>query len=409
MDFTQDLSNAIFYECVSNIYEKIVMPSTVKSAYFSSNKSNVSKKDRKKKDIQEIPIMPEDENLVVADDFDFVSHYGDSTEEQGDELLSENTANTAISCGFIGVGGAGGKMAQAFIDIGFNKTLLVNTTEKDQPDNTDPDHFLLIPGADGVGKDISLGEKVLTENSTLVEDALKNRIGSVDWLFVLAGGGGGTGSAAASLHGSFERYMKSSGAGGSIVYILTSPSAQELLNPTIRSNYSKALSQVSIHSHIILDNERQLQLLRGKVGVLNMFPLANISFAKMLAQIFKLAGASSPIQAFDTKDLERCLRENGRLFLGTTVISDPSSTGLGSRIFQESVKNSPCPAPSGTPSVGSLLLCVSEEMASDPTISNHMESAVAYVGGRSGALFSGIYVRDGLPGLVAIVMLGGLN
>jgi cell division protein FtsZ len=409
MDFTQDLSSAIFYECVSNIYEKIIMPSTVKSAYFSSNKSNVSKKDRKKKDIQEIPIMSEDENLVVADDFDFVSHYGDSTEEQGDELLSENSADTAISCGFIGVGGAGGKMATAFIDIGFNKTLLVNTTEKDQPDNTDPDHFLLIPGADGVGKDINLGEKVLTENSALVEDALKNRIGSVDWLFILAGGGGGTGSAAASLHSSFERYMKSSGAGGSIVYILTSPSAQELLNPTIRSNYKQALSQVSVHSHIILDNERQLQLLRGKVGVLNMFPLANISFAKMLAQIFKLAGASSPIQAFDTKDLERCLRETGRLFLGTTVISDPSSTGLGSRIFQESIKNSPCPSPSGKPSVGSLLLCVSEEMASDPTISNHMESAVAYVGGRSDALFSGIYVRDGLPGLVAIVMLGGLN
>jgi len=128
-----------------------------------------------------------------------------------------------------------------------------------------------------------------------------------------------------------------------------------------------------------------------------------------MAQIFRLAGASSPIQAFDTKDLERCLRETGRIFLGTTVIGDPSAVGLGSRIFQESVKNSPCPKPSGSPSVGSLLLCVTEDMACDPAISNHIESAIAYVGGRSDALFSGIYVRNGLPGLVAIVLLGGLS
>ena len=250
---------------------------------------------------------------------------------------------------------------------------------------------------------------MLADNSTLVEDALKNRIGNVDWLFVLLGGGGGTGSAAGALQGAFERYLKTSGAGGNVVYIITAPSSQELLNPTIRNNYKTALDDVSSHPHIILDNERQLQLLRGKVGVLNMYPLANSTFAKMLAQIFRLAGASSPIQAFDTKDIERCLRESGRIFLGTTVIGDQASHGLGSRIFQECVKNSPCPGPSGSPSVGALLLCVTEEMASDPVVSNHMESAVAYVGGRSEALFSGIYIRNGLPGLVAIVLLGGLN
>ncbi len=351
----------------------------------------------------------EDEILTADDDFDFVSHYGDTVEEQGDDLLPDNTAGSAISCGFIGVGGGGGKMAKAFIDVGFNKSVLVNTTEKDQPNGVDANHFLLIPGADGVGKDVVLGQKVLTENSTVVEDALKNRIGNIDWLFVLAGGGGGTGSACTALHGSFERYMKSSGAAGNVVYIVSAPSAQELLNPTIKKNYKALVKDIADHPHIILDNERQLQLLRGKVGVLNMFPLANKSFAKMLAQVFRLAGASSPIQAFDTKDLERCLREPGRIFLGTTVVTDPTTTGLGSKIYQQSIKNSPCPTPPNSVSVGSLLLCVTEEMASDPAISNHMESAVAYVGGRSDALFSGIYIRNGLPGLVAIVLLGGLN
>ncbi len=391
------------------------MGSTVKSAFHTlpGTKKGGSLKDSADLEIktieQETTHMSGDETLNAADDFDFLSHYGDPVEDQGDELLPDNTAGSAINCGFIGVGGGGGKMAKAFIDAGFNKTVLVNTTVKDQPAGVGDDHFLLIPGADGVGKDVNLGKKVLVDNSTLVEDVLKNRIGQVDWLFVLAGGGGGTGSAAGWLHGSFERYLKSSGAQGGVVYVISAPSAQEMLNPTIKNNYEVALQQVQSHPHIILDNERQLQLLRGKVGVLNMFSLANKTFAKMLAQVFRLAGASSPIQAFDTKDLERCLREPGRIFIGTTVIPDPAVTGLGSKIFQECVKNSPCPSPSASPSVGSLLLCITEDMASDPTISNHMESATAYVGARSDALFSGIYVINGLPGLVSIVLLGGLS
>ena len=89
-----------------------------------------------------------------------------------------------------GVGGGGGKIAKAFLDLGFTKTLLVNTTEKDQPSGVDPQHFVLVPGADGVGKDIALGKKVISENSAFVEDAVRTRIGQVDWLFVVAGGGG---------------------------------------------------------------------------------------------------------------------------------------------------------------------------------------------------------------------------
>ena len=70
-------------------------------------------------------------------DFDFIDHYGSDTEVANEEQLPENEAPSAINCGFVGVGGGGGKLAKAFLDLGFNKTLLVNTTEKDQPDGVD--------------------------------------------------------------------------------------------------------------------------------------------------------------------------------------------------------------------------------------------------------------------------------
>ena len=353
----------------------------------------------------------QDDNYINPDedDFGFLGNYDDEPELHDELMLPENTASSAIKCGFVGVGGGGGKLAKAFLDLGFNKTVLVNTTPKDQPGGVDPNHFLLIPGADGVGKDIKMGKEILGNNSAMVEDMLRSRLGKVDWLFILAGGGGGTGSACHELHEASSRYLRSMESTGKVVYIVTRPTAQELLNPTIKTNYDDLLKDVSSHPHIVIDNEKQLQLLRGKVGMLNMYPAANSTFAKLFHQILKLADQSSPIQTFDTKDLERCLRTDGRMFLGSTVIRDASIRDLGSTIFQGCLRGSPCPSPSKNPDTGVLLLLVTSTMASNPDISKRLESAMSYVGGRTNTMFSGVYINDRIPGLIAITLFGGMN
>ena len=99
------------------------------------------------------------------DEFDFLQDsFEEEAEESNEELLPANTAKSAIDCAFIGVGGGGGKLAKAFLDLGFSKTVLVNTTDKDKPEGIEDQNFLLIPGADGVGKDVELGRKILEEN-----------------------------------------------------------------------------------------------------------------------------------------------------------------------------------------------------------------------------------------------------
>lgn len=341
------------------------------------------------------------------DEFDFVDAYSDDVKEDTSELLPENSAESAIQCAFVGVGGGGGKLAKAFIDVGFSRSLLVNTTEKDQPEGVEEENFLLIPGADGVGKDVSLGKKILGENSTLVEDAVRARLGTPDWIFVLAGGGGGTGSACSVLHGSLERYLKSINASGKVFYIVSKPSAQELLNSTINSNFKELLSDISSHPHIVIDNERQLQLLRNKVGMLNLLPVANKNFAKLLSQVFKLAATHSDVQTFDSKDLEKCLSTPGRHIIGSTVIRDTDRRDLGSEVLAGCIKASPCPPPPSHTKTGSLLLVPNTEMASDPKVSKNLEAAFSYVGGRTDTLFSGVYIKENVPGLIAICMLSG--
>ena len=343
----------------------------------------------------------------AEDDWGFVGGMDESVVVD-DRLLPDNVATSALNCGFVGIGGGGGKLAKAFLDLGFNKTLLVNTTVKDQPAGVDPAHFLHVPG-DGVGKDVNLGKKVLSDHSALVEDACRSRLGKLDWLFVLAGGGGGTGSATHALSGAFSRYLKSLESEDNVVYIVSKPSAQELLNPAIKKNYETLLSDVQDEAHIVIDNERQLQLLRGKVGMMNMYPAANSSFAKTVHQVLKLAATSSEISAFDSNDLERCLSVPGRIFLGSTVVKDPSGRDLGATVFQGSLRGSACPSPTGHPATGVLLLLVTSMMASDPDISNRLEAASAYVGGRADTLFSGVYVNDNIPGLIALTIFGGMK
>jgi cell division GTPase FtsZ len=348
-----------------------------------------------------------DDGFDDFDDFDFVEAYDDDPVAADERMLPENSAASAIKCAFLGVGGGGGKLAKAFLDLGFHKTLLINTTVKDQPEGVSAEHFLLLPGADGVGKDIELGKKVLENNSALVEDAIRTRIGKVDWLFVLAGGGGGTGSASRILDGAFNRYLRSVEAAGQVVYVVTRPTAQELLNPTIASNYEHLLSEVALQPHIMIDNEKQLQLLRGKVGMLDLYPSANRNFAKLLWQVLKLADETSPIQSFDSKDLERVLSTTGRMVIGSTVARDVNKQDLGSILYQGCLKSSPCPAPAGKASTGVMLLIVTPAMASNPSVSKNLEAAFSYVGGRTDTLFSGVYVKQRLPGLIAISVIAG--
>ena len=47
-------------------------------------------------------------------------------------------------------------------------------------------------------------------------------------------------------------------------------------------------------------------------------------------------------------------------------------------------------------------------MASDPEVSKHIEAATSYVGGRTDTLFSGVYIKEGLPGMIVITSFGGL-
>ena len=142
-------------------------------------------------------------------------------------------------------------------------------------------------------------------------------------------------------------------------------------------------------------------ILNGSTAV----SILNKNFAKLLSQVFKLAETHSDIQTFDSKDLEKCLGTPGRLVVGSTVIRDTSRRDLGAAVLTGCINASPCPAPGNRSKTGSLLLISTSAMAADPKVSKNLEAAFSYVGGRTDTLFSGVYIRDNIGGLIAICLL----
>src|SRR6056297_587862 len=109
----------------------------------------------------------------------------------------------------IGVGQAGGKIAQALAEFDYDRgfeavqgAFAVNTARADLQ-NLDIDTQLI--GQDrvkghGVGGDNELGAEIMRDEATEVMDALDGRVTSrSDAVFVVAGLGGGTGSGGAPM------------------------------------------------------------------------------------------------------------------------------------------------------------------------------------------------------------------
>ena len=356
------------------------------------------------------PIEPKklikEEILIMTEtnEFDFINDT-DVQEEKLSSLLPDNQAISSINVGFCAFGGGGGKVLKSFIDLGFNKAILFNSTAKDKPADVPDRHLVVFPNSDGLGKNVENGRKLFKDNSALIEDTLRTKIGKVELLCVICCGGSGSGSSTGAIKDIFERYMKSNG-GGQVLYIVSTPTNQENLNNTVKNNSDALLKDLEGETIVVIDNERQTSILRGKVGISGLYPKANESFAKLFWQLLKLSCEKSDLSVCDSEDLKKFLEAKGRIFLGSST-NQPDDK-LGVNIFQKCIDTSPCPAPKNKSNKGILLQVIGEEASNDPAVSEHLNASVAYTGARCDTLFTGVYVRKGLNGIVSILGFSGL-
>ena len=366
----------------------------------SKPKENVIKEEKKS--------IKKKEKVMVENDFDFVDDFAEEMEKPKD-LLDDNIFPSSIKVGAVGIGGCGNHLAEAFFKLGFYRTLLVNSTEKDFPKGIDKKHLVLLDGEiDGLAKNMKLGKSVLLDNSTKIEDALRTKIGDdIDFLLVMCGLGAGTGSSASVLNPTFKKYLKSIGAKGDVIYLATIPSAREKMNKTIMENAKTALNDLKNETIIVLDNEKAISRFRGKVGISSLYPKINEAFAKLFLQFLKTTKNQSDISVCDGEDLTRFLKSKGRILLGTSALKE-TGEDMGSKIYNSCLETSLCPKPKGNADIAVLLQILNNEMAESPEVSSHIENVQGYCSGRSQTFFGGVYLNEKVKGMINLLGLSGL-
>lgn len=236
---------------------------------------------------------------------------------------------SALKVAFLGVGQGGGRIAQAFHDLGYARVCALNTTDQDLAGLSMPNKLVIGKNRGGAGKDPEQGKLAAEESFEEIMEALMNAFGSDAeqvFLCVGAGGGSGTGSWPVALKALKEYIRETKGestAERQVGVIMTIPKRSE--GARVQANALKALEEAieltdlgEIKTLILVDNAKIHSILPG-LSVKNFWKVANQNFASVLHTFNILAAQSSEFHTFDRADFRSILR-NGVMIFGMTSV-----------------------------------------------------------------------------------------
>lgn len=242
----------------------------------------------------------------------------------------EDEFESAMRLAFIGTGQGGGRIAQAFWDMGYRRIAAVNTTDQDLEALTIKNKLVIGGGArGGAGKDPTEGEAAAKESYEDIMDLMLRSWGEkVEQIYVTVGAGGGSGTGSWTvLVDAAREYCKSTNIekplSQHIGIIMTLPKRSE--GARVQANALGALQQAlqmleskRISSLILVDNARIHELFPG-LPVKQFWSVANQNFAAVLHTLNLLAAQKSEYATFDRADFRSIVR-NGLLIFGMTRV-----------------------------------------------------------------------------------------
>jgi len=256
--------------------------------------------------------------------------------------VEEDLKKTAISFGFVGVGQAGGKIADTFYRLGYRKVMAVNTAQNDFMGLEIPKKRHLIVGdGSGAGKNPAVGAAAVAKQREDVLSLMRRTFGgAVDKIIVIASAGGGTGNG-----GSLEMikiaqdYLKEIGKDpaknvGALVALPKDSekgAAQRQAADLMEALFEKAKTDLA--PLILVDNE-QISKQWPSASIAQVFQLANSNVCSLFDIFNTLACRPSQYSAFDKADLCSVLN-TGAVVFGTTTLKQIDSSSA----FSDAVRN----------------------------------------------------------------------
>ena len=251
-----------------------------------------------------------------------------------EESILGDESKGAVKYAFVGVGQGGSRIAKSFYDLGYKKTIVLNTSKHDldlvkMPDNQ---KFFMDIGEEGAGKVMERGKMAAEKYKQEIFDMMRGLFGKVDQVLVCAGAGGGTGGGGiVPLLGVGRKYLEYAGYENPkerLGAIITLPTRGEAASPQVASNALKIASAVGelaekreISPLIIVDNDKIVRMYKGLVPA-KYWTTINGAVSNLFNIFNYLSSCPSAYTSFDTTDYLSLVRSGGCMIFGLAKIKD---------------------------------------------------------------------------------------
>jgi cell division GTPase FtsZ len=227
----------------------------------------------------------------------------------------------------IGLGQAGGFMAAEWRRRGY-RAIALHTARADcralsgrQPGlelSADAQVDIAIDGAEGAGRDPAFGGRAVRTHAEAITAAVKSHLAGADAFVIMAGLGGGTGSAVADL---VDVLLKED---VPIIVVATLPSDGE--SGIAKVNAARAVDAIvkaNIAGCIFVDNGRLLEAFPG-TDVVSFFQKVNAKVLGPLDELNRLNAREDhwSLRSFDGEDLRKVLLSSGTLLVHSARLKD---------------------------------------------------------------------------------------
>jgi len=346
----------------------------------------------------------------------------DGSREVEDDFAGGET-RSAIKMAFIGAGQGGGRIAQAFYDMGYRRVCVCNTTPQDMAALTIPHQLVIGNDRGGAGKDPEEGKLAAQESYEDIMDLMMRSWGEgVEHVYICVGGGGGSGTGSwPVLLDAAREYAKSTNIEKpfykhlGVIMSLPKRSEGSRVQRNAHTAITDALKKLEsgkIASLIIVDNAKIHELYPG-LPVKKFWQTANRNFAGVLHTFNLLAAKDSDYNTFDRADF-RSVVQNGLMVFGMTRVDKWQGKEDISKAVRQNLKGTLLADGfdlSKADMAGAIVLAHDEILSQIPmeNIDYSFNSLGRALGNEGITLHNGIYESKGRVSMRVFTIISGLE
>ena len=248
----------------------------------------------------------------------------------------EDESGGALTYAIIGSGQGGGRIAKAFYDLGYKKTIAFNTAKSDLsllelPD--DHKYYVDFHGDQGAGKNQEKGRQAYESREQEIFNKMREVFGeNIDRILVCVGVAGGTGGGSVhTLVNIAKRYFTYAGKDNAherVGVVASLPTTGEAASPTVAKNAYSRMSELCASAAngdfaplVIVDNDK-IKNLYPQLTVKQFWPTLNNTVAGLFHIFNLLSTKNSNYTAFDPADYDTVMKTKGCMIFGVTSVKD---------------------------------------------------------------------------------------